>query len=69
MLTFATLLDLAGIERSAAKRLTLAETLFPEESRTTLRKAVDQAANEVWLASPASNGVGAAIKNSTDLGL
>ncbi|QPB24505.1 hypothetical protein [Rhizobium sp. 007] len=40
---------------SAAKRLTLAETLFPEESRTTLRKAVDQAANEVWLASPASN--------------
>jgi len=35
---------------SAAKRLTLAETLFPHEDRSTLKKAVDRAANEIWLA-------------------
>lgn len=38
---------------SAAKRLTLAETLFPEEDRTTLRKAVDRAVSELWLAGSA----------------
>lgn len=35
---------------SVAKRLTLAGTLFPEQDRATLRKAVDRAVNEVWLA-------------------
>lgn len=35
---------------SAAKRLALAEALFPDEDRTTLKKAVDRAATEAWLA-------------------
>ena len=34
---------------SAAKRLTLAETIFPELDRTTLKKSVDRASNEAWL--------------------
>ncbi|WP_426122481.1 hypothetical protein [Pararhizobium sp. PWRC1-1] len=34
---------------SAAKRLRLAETIFPEEDRSTLKKAVDRAISELWL--------------------
>ncbi|MGX5733892.1 hypothetical protein [Bosea thiooxidans] len=34
---------------SASKRLALAEALFPKLDRTTLRKAVDRAASELWL--------------------
>lgn len=36
---------------SAAKRLTLAETIFPDEDRTTLKKAIDRATSELWLGS------------------
>ena len=35
---------------SAPKRLTLAEALFPDLDRTTIRKIVDRAVNEHWLA-------------------
>jgi hypothetical protein len=35
---------------SAPKRLTLAEALFPDLDRTTIRKVVDRAVNEHWLA-------------------
>jgi hypothetical protein len=35
---------------SVAKRLTLAGTLFPDQERATLRKAVDRAVDELWLA-------------------
>lgn len=34
---------------SAAKRITLAETLFPDVDRTTIKKAVEKAASEIWL--------------------
>jgi hypothetical protein len=34
---------------SAAKRITLAETLFPEVDRTTIKKAVEKAVSEIWL--------------------
>ncbi|WP_105433015.1 hypothetical protein [Neorhizobium sp. T6_25] len=37
---------------SAAKRLSLAEMVFPDEDRSTLKKAVERAANEIWLAGP-----------------
>lgn len=36
---------------SAAKRLALAETMFPQQDRTTLKKAVEKATNELWLRS------------------
>lgn len=36
---------------SLAKRIALAETLFPEFDRTTLRKIVERAGSEVWLTS------------------
>lgn len=35
---------------SAAKRMALAETLFPEVDRTTIKKAVEKAISEAWLA-------------------
>jgi hypothetical protein len=35
---------------STSKRPTLAETLFPEEDRNTLKKAVERAISEAWLA-------------------
>ncbi|KAB1086277.1 hypothetical protein F4V91_07410 [Neorhizobium galegae] len=34
---------------SAAKRLALAETIFPELDKTSAKKAVDRAVNELWL--------------------
>ncbi|ACM35479.1 MULTISPECIES: hypothetical protein [Rhizobium/Agrobacterium group] len=35
---------------SAAKRLALAETIFPDLDKASAKKAVDRAANELWLA-------------------
>ncbi|MCW1753035.1 hypothetical protein [Rhizobium acaciae] len=34
---------------SAAKRVTLAETLFPDVDRATIKKAVEKAVAEIWL--------------------
>lgn len=34
---------------SAAKRVTLAETLFPDVDRSTIKKAVEKGVNEIWL--------------------
>gem|GEM_PF-2693045 len=34
---------------SAAKRLALAESMFPDLDKTSAKKAVDRAANELWL--------------------
>ncbi|MGO6943184.1 hypothetical protein [Rhizobium johnstonii] len=34
---------------SAAKRITLAETLFPDVDRTTIKKVVEKAVAEIWL--------------------
>jgi hypothetical protein len=39
---------------SAPKRLTLAEALFPDLDRTTIRRIVDRAVNEHWLAESSS---------------
>ncbi|TAT70061.1 hypothetical protein [Rhizobium ruizarguesonis] len=38
-----------GPKISAAKRTTLAEALFPELDRTSLKKVVDRATNQQWL--------------------
>lgn len=35
---------------SNVKRVTLAETLFPDVDRTTIKKAVEKAVSEIWLA-------------------
>ncbi|MGV1951072.1 hypothetical protein ACQZ44_09605 [Agrobacterium vitis] len=39
-----------GPRISAAKRLALAEAIFPDLDRTLVKKIVDRAANELWLA-------------------